>query len=192
MTNGNEHPLGSDGGTETRTEPNLLHSLFGSGRANGMEESEVFHILGNDRRREIICTLLKENGGLSVSDLARQIAQREEDADSSKNLYKSVYVSLQQTHLPKLAEKEIVVYDKDSQRVDPGPAFAQIRPYLRESNDRTTALRLVVPLLLSGLGLLVAFGLSLDIPVLETVGTPVIGVIFLLLIVVLVASQSVQ
>ena len=190
MTNGNEHSFGSDGGTETRAESSALQALFRTELTNGMDESEVFHILGNDRRREIICTLAEESGGLSVSDLARQIAQKEEDVESSKNLYKSVYVSLQQTHLPKLAKKDIVVYDKDTQRVEPGPTFPQIQPYLRETSGQATTLRLVVPLLLSGLGLFVALGLTIGIPILESIGAAVVGAIFLLLIVVLVASQT--
>ena len=187
--NGSEPSLGSDGGTETRAASSPVQSLFRTEFANGMDESEVFHILGNDRRREIICTLAAEDGELSVSDLARQIADKEEDVESSKNLYKSVYVSLQQTHLPKLAEKDIVIYDKDTQQVDSGPAFSQIQPYLRETNGQATTLRLVVPLLLSALGLLVALGLTMQIPILQSVGTVVVGAIFLLLIVVLVASQ---
>ncbi len=192
MTNGNEHSFGSEGSTEARTEASTLQSLIRPELANGMDESEVFHILGNDRRREIICTLAEEDGGLSVSDLARQIAQKEEDVDSSKNLYKSVYVSLQQTHLPKLAKKDIVVYDKDAQRVEPGSTFSQIRPYLRETNGQAATLRLVVPLLLSALGLFVALGLTIGVPIIESIGTVVVGAIFLLLIVVLVASQGYQ
>ena len=187
--NGNEPSFGSDGGTETRAESSTVQSFFRTEFANGMDESEVFHILGNDRRREIICTLAEENEELSVSDLARQIADKEEDVESSKNLYKSVYVSLQQTHLPKLAEKDIVIYDKDTQRVDSGPTFSQIQPYLRETNGQATTLRLVVPLLLSAFGLLVALGLTMRIPIIESVGTVVVSAIFLLLIVVLVASR---
>lgn len=189
MTNGSEHSFGSDTGAETPVESSPLQSLFRSELSGGMDESEVFHILGNDRRREIICTLAQEDGALSVSDLARQIARKEEDVESSKNLYKSVYVSLQQTHLPKLSKKDIVVYDKDTQRVEPGPTFSQIQPYLHDTNRQATMLRLVVPLLLSALGLLVALGLTVGLPIIESVGAVVVGVIFLLLIVVLVAAQ---
>ena len=73
---GNEPSLGSDGGTETRAPLSTAHSLFRT-ELNGIDESEVFHILGNDRRREIICTLAETNEGLSVSDLARRIADKE-------------------------------------------------------------------------------------------------------------------
>ena len=165
------------------------HPDYGS-VTDGIDESEVFHILGNDRRREIICTLIDEDGALPVSDLARRIASEEGGEESSKNLYKSVYVSLQQTHLPKLAEKEIVVYDTDAQRVKPGPTFSQIRPYLRETTPEESPLRLAVPLFLSALGLLVALGLAVRVSVLQGVGAAVVSTIFLLLIVVLVGARS--
>jgi DNA-binding transcriptional ArsR family regulator len=188
MTNKKEHSLRSDGGTDTRNGSNVLETFFGGDVGGGIEESEVFHILGNDRRREIICTLARENDELTVSDLARGIADIEEDLDSSKNLYKSVYVSLQQTHLPKLAKKDIVVYDKDAQTVRPGPAFPQIQRYLHESESRLSQARVLLPLLLSALGLAVALGTTMQVPVIQHVGPLVAGGIFFVLMVVLVLS----
>ena len=184
--NGDRSSVETDGGAESAS----VHRRTRVESTDGMDESEVFHILGNDRRREIICTLIAEDGVMTVSDLARRIATEEGGDESSKNLYKSVYVSLQQTHLPKLAEKEIVVYDTDAQRVEAGPAFLQIRPYLRETNRRISPLRSTVPLSLSALGLLVALGLAVGVSVLQGIGTAVVGAIFLLLIVVLAAGRS--
>ena len=190
--NGDGSSVGVDGGVEAGVESAGVHPRYGSEPADGIDESEVFHVLGNDRRREIIGTLIDGDEALSVSDLAQRIASEEveEGDEPSKNLYKSVYVSLQQTHLPKLAETRIVVYDTDTQYVKPGPAFSQVRPYLRETNQEVSPLRSTVPLLLSGLGLLVALGLTVDIPALQGVGTAMVGTIFLLLIVVLVVSRS--
>ena len=182
--NGNEPPIGSDG-----TESVDVHSLFRTELADGIDDSDVFHILGNDRRREIIYTLTDENEALPVSDLARRIASEEVDGEPSKNLYKSVYVSLQQTHLPKLAEKEIVVYDRDAQCVETGPTFSQVQPYLVDTGRQVPTLQLVVPLFLSALGLLVALGLAMRVSLLQGVGAVVVGAIFLLIIIVLVASR---
>ena len=179
-------------GSSVRAESNPgtgVRLRYDSELADGMDESDVFHILGNDRRREIICTLIDEDEVLPVSDLAQRIASEEGD-EPSKGLYKSVYVSLQQTHLPKLAEKGVVVYDTDAQCVEPGPAFSEVRSYLRGTDRRRSPLRLAVPLSLSVFGLLVALGLTVQVSVLEDVGTVVVGTIFLVLIVVLVASRS--
>ena len=192
MTNENERTLHSDGGTDTRNDSGIFESVFDRGVGNTIEESEIFHILGNDRRREIICTLSREGDELSVSEMAREIADIEEELDSSKNLYKSVYVSLQQTHLPKLAKKDIVVYDRDAQTVRPGPAFSQIRRYLRETESRLSKLRVLLPLGLSALGLAVALGTTMQVPVIHNVGTAVVGGIFLVLMLVFVLSPTVQ
>lgn len=183
--NGDRPSVLTDGGAESA---GVRRTRVDS--ADGMDESEVFHILGNDRRREIICTLITEDEAMSVSDLARRIATEEEGDDPSKSLYKSVYVSLQQTHLPKLDEKGIVIYDTDAQRVEAGPAFTQIQTYLRATNRRVSPLRSTVPLSLSALGLLVALGLTVHVSVLEGIGTAVVGAIFLLLIVVLAVARS--
>ena len=183
----NGSTIGADGNAETRSAGDRPD--FRSELADGMDESEVFHILGNDRRREIICTLIDDTEALPVSDLARRVASEEADGEPSKGLYKSVYVSLQQTHLPKLAEKGIVVYDTDAQRVEPGPAFQEIRPYLRGTTQEVSPLRLAVPLSLSALGLLVTLGLTVRVSILQDIGAVVVGAIFLLLIVVLVASR---
>lgn len=190
MKNGNESSLQSDGGADTRT-GSALQSLFGSELSNGMDESDVFHILGNDRRREIICTLAEQGEELSVSDLAREIADKEENVGSSKNLYKSVYVSLQQTHLPKLAKKDIVVYDRDSQVVRAGPTFPQVEGYLRETDGRLPMVGVVLPLALSALGLLVALASTLQVSVFQSVGPVVVGGIFLILMVVFLFSSDV-
>ena len=192
MTNENERTPRSDGGIGTRNDSSVFETVFDRGVGSGIKESEIFHILGNDRRREIICTLAREGDELSVSELAREIADIEEELDSSKNLYKSVYVSLQQTHLPKLARKDIVVYDKDAQTVRPGPAFPQIRRYLRETESRLSKLRVLLPLGLSALGLAVTLGATMRVPVIHSVGSPVVGGIFLALMVVFILSPTVQ
>lgn len=192
MTNKQEHSLRSDGGTDTRNDSKVFDTFFGGDVGSGIEESEIFHILGNDRRREIICALARESDEITVSELAREIADIEEDLDSSKNLYKSVYVSLQQTHLPKLAKKDIVVYDKDVQTVRPGPAFPQIQRYLRESESRLSQMRVLLPFVLSALGLAVAMGTTMQVPVVQHVGPLVAGGIFLVLMVVLVVSPTFQ
>ena len=184
---GNGSSIEADGSAETRSAGNRPD--YRPELADGMDESEIFHILGNDRRREIICTLIDDTEALPVSDLARRIASAEVDDEPSKNLYKSVYVSLQQTHLPKLAEKGIVVYDTDAQRVEPGPAFQEMRAYLHGTTREVSPLQLAVPLSLSALGLLVTLGLTVRVSILQGIGDMVVSAIFVLLIVVLIASR---
>ncbi|AGB16209.1 hypothetical protein Halru_1602 [Halovivax ruber XH-70] len=122
----------------------------------GLAESDIFHILGNDRRREILSVLAAEEGRLAVSDIAQTVAAREAATDDSvpNNLYKSVYVSLQQTHLPQLEADGIVVYDTDAKTIQPGPHFDRVRMHIDESNAlATTALHATIALSLGGLAL---------------------------------------
>lgn len=96
-----------------------------------LRESEVFHILGNDRRREIVSVLAVREGRVDVSDVATEVAARETDGDSvPNNLYKSVYVSLQQTHLPQLEADGVIDYDTEEKTIAPGPHFDEIEGYI--------------------------------------------------------------
>lgn len=97
-----------------------------------LRESEVFHILGNDRRREIVSVLAAREERVDVSDVATEVAARETDDGDSvpNNLYKSVYVSLQQTHLPQLEADGVIEYDTEEKTIAPGPHFEEIEGYI--------------------------------------------------------------
>ena len=88
------------------------------GVARGLEEGEIHDVLRNDRRRLAIEVLKEEGGEASVRDLAEEVAARETgEAPAPRNKRQSVYVSLHQTHLPKLDDLDIVDYDPDEQQV---------------------------------------------------------------------------
>ena len=98
---------------------------------DSLKESEIFHILGNDRRRAIIQALAERNGQTDVSEIATGIAETESDKTTvPNNLYKSVYVSLQQTHLPRLEEDNVITYDSDGKTIEPGSNFADVLTYV--------------------------------------------------------------
>ncbi|MDZ7729839.1 MAG: ArsR family transcriptional regulator [Natrialbaceae archaeon] len=121
---------------------------------SGLQESEVFHILGNDRRRSIIHFMALESGSVDVSDVATDIAEQEsEDSTVPNNLYKSVYVSLQQTHLPQLEEDGVVRYDEETKRIEPGANFTDVTAYI-EGEQNATRRIVGLHLVLSLLGLL--------------------------------------
>ena len=80
-----------------------------------LDESEIHDILRNDRRRRIIRRLRDVDGTVSVNDLSEHIASVESGEDPApRNVRKSVYVSLHQTHLPKLDEWGVIDYDPQS------------------------------------------------------------------------------
>ncbi|MHC3438485.1 DUF7344 domain-containing protein [Natrialbaceae archaeon A-gly3] len=86
-----------------------------------IESGMLFHILGNDRRRYII-HILKKEGEIEVSDLAKRIAAIESGLpteDVPQNSYKSVFVSLWQTHLPQMEKDGYIEVDDDNATVEP-------------------------------------------------------------------------
>ncbi|MDK2913725.1 MAG: hypothetical protein PWQ79_640 [Thermococcaceae archaeon] len=67
-------------------------------------------ILGNDRRMFLIEYLKERNGKSELRDVVEYIVERE--GDPSRKHRKSVYVSLVQTHIPKLEREGIVKFER--------------------------------------------------------------------------------
>ncbi|WP_265107847.1 DUF7344 domain-containing protein [Halosolutus halophilus] len=134
-------------------------------RTESLAESEVFHILGNDRRRAIVQLLAAESGTVDVSDVATEIAANESDTTPvPNNLYKSVYVSLQQTHLPQLQEDAVIEYDSDAKTIQPGPNFDDVLQYVDgHDSDRSSILKLHLGLCVFGLVVIALAGLGLPL-----------------------------
>lgn len=83
-----------------------------------LEPSEIHNILRNDRRRRAIKHLRDADDTMSVKALAEDIATLETgESPPPRNVRKSVYVSLHQTHLPKLDELEVIDYDQTSKEL---------------------------------------------------------------------------
>jgi len=86
--------------------------------------STLHHALRAARRRSVILLLTESPDlPLSVRELARQIAALEQNVplnEATGEPYRNVYNALSQTHLPMLADAEVVIYDSDRQTVAPG------------------------------------------------------------------------
>ncbi len=134
-------------------------------RDDRLAESEIFHILGNDRRRAIVQQLADGTERLEVSAVATEIASREsESTPVPNNLYKSVYVSLQQTHLPQLEEDDVIEYDSEAKAVSRGSQFQDVLGYIdRERNNHESTLKQQLVVSVLGLVLIALAGLELPI-----------------------------
>jgi len=83
-----------------------------------LPETDIHDILRNDRRRNVIKCLQDRGREVSLRDLAEHIAEIETDeSPPPSNIRDSVYVSLHQTHLPKLDDTGIVDYDSDRKTI---------------------------------------------------------------------------
>ncbi|MUV88618.1 hypothetical protein GJ629_00860 [Halapricum sp. CBA1109] len=78
---------------------------------------DIFEILSNHRRRMVLYYLRRTGGTADVTELAGEIASMENGVpveDLTSQQRKRVYVSLYQTHLPKMAQMNAIEYDKDA------------------------------------------------------------------------------
>jgi len=96
-----------------------------------LEEGEIHDVLRNHRRRLAIKTLQDSDGSASVRELSEEVATRETgESPAPRNKRQSVYVSLHQTHLPKLDELGIVEYDSDSNTVRLQERVEEVEVYM--------------------------------------------------------------
>ncbi|MFC4549530.1 MULTISPECIES: DUF7344 domain-containing protein [Halorussus] len=98
-----------------------------------LSQDEVFEVLKSPRRRYALYYLRREGGEADLSDLTEQVAAWENEttpAALSTEQRKRVYISLYQTHLPKLDEANIVEYDRDAGVVRLGSRSSDLDIYL--------------------------------------------------------------
>jgi len=95
-----------------------------------LSETEIFELLAAPRRRAILRILVGWNGEGTFGDLTNEIATGEHGADSDAGMRKSVYVSLYQTHVPRLAEAGVLTYDTERKTVTLTGPWSQLVAYL--------------------------------------------------------------
>jgi len=92
--------------------------------SGAFDDDELFGVLRNQRRRRLLHHLREAGGEATLSDLARRVAAAENDkpVDALRSQeYKRVYISLYQTHLPKMDDAGVVAFDRDRGSVRRGP-----------------------------------------------------------------------
>lgn len=99
----------------TTESPIALHSPDQSSEWATLSTDSVFHLLQNSRRRSVIEYFLENEGPVSLGTLADWVAARECEATPEEvpgDARQRVYISLYQSHLPKLDDNGVVTYDK--------------------------------------------------------------------------------
>ena len=99
---------------------------------------QVYDTLKNSRRRQVLQYLHEGTGEASLGDLAEEIAAIENDTSVdavTTDQRKRTYVGLYQCHLPKMADAEIVDFEKNRGTVKLGPKADQLEPYLGQTRD---------------------------------------------------------
>ena len=94
---------------------------------------DCFDLLSNHRRRYALHYLQQQDDGVTLGELADQVAAWENDADVDAVSYderKRVYTSLQQVHLPRMDNLDVVEFDDREGRVRMGAAAEHLDVYL--------------------------------------------------------------
>ena len=123
---GTDHATGASAVHET--EP-LFEDVCGN---------DLFDVLGNQRRRYIICYVAVEAEPVPWRELAEQIAAWEDDTTREQvpgSKYQSVYNSLYQSHLPRLASAGLVEYDQSENLVYATDRLAEVESVVSSTDQ---------------------------------------------------------
>jgi DNA-binding transcriptional ArsR family regulator len=121
--------------------------------AGELTQDVVFDILSSARRRYVLY-LLRTEGEMELTELAEHVAAWENDTtieELTKQQRKRVYVSLYQTHVPKLADAGLVDYDQDSGEVALAASAPNIDRYLATDDEQFPWQYIYLPLAVVGL-----------------------------------------
>jgi hypothetical protein len=100
-----------------------------------LSSDEVFHLLSSPRRRFVLYYLHTEQRTVDLSEVVAEVAAWENDKqveELTEKERKRMYVSLYQTHIPKLAAAGLIEYDTDEQVVAPTGRISQVAPYFEK------------------------------------------------------------
>jgi hypothetical protein len=128
-----------------------------TGEDGTLSKDAIFSMLSNRRRRLVLHHLSRTEDPSSVRELSQQVAMWENDVTMDELTYKQrkrVYTSLHQTHLPKLDDVGVVVYDRDRGTVELTETAGELQPYLNIQTEPTESWS-VYYLALAGLSTLV-------------------------------------
>ncbi|WP_458205199.1 DUF7344 domain-containing protein [Haladaptatus sp. NG-SE-30] len=101
--------------------------------SSGLSQDQVFEVLKSPRRRYALYYLRREGGTVELSDLTDQVAAWENDttpAGLTSEQRKRVYISLYQTHLPKLDDAGIIDYEREAGKVHLSRRARELDTYL--------------------------------------------------------------
>lgn len=100
---------------------------------HALSKDDLFHVLSNRRRRDILRYLADHDGINDVGKLASQVAAWEKETTVQRLTSKErkpVYIALYQNHLPKLEDHGLIEYDKSRGCVSRTDQADQCNQYL--------------------------------------------------------------
>lgn len=110
---------------------------------------ELLDLCRDQHRRIVVATLAGENRALTMNDLTTAITDHNHHVpatDVSAEDLREIRLSLHHTHLPKLADRSLVEYDRERQLVEPTSRFDRLGPQLSAIIDADPELEAPVTL----------------------------------------------
>lgn len=119
--------------SQTTTSRDLAQPAGPGEEQPALSREDVFETLSNRRRRYTLHCLKQNGEATSLGEVSEQVAAWETDQsvpELSANERKRVYTSLQQFHLPKMHEKNIVNFDDRGGVVELGEGAQDVDIYM--------------------------------------------------------------
>lgn len=113
---------------------------------DSLTQGEVYDLLSNARRRYVISYLRDHEEPVELTDLSRAVAAWENDTsveELSDQQTKRVYVSLYQTHVPKLDDSGLVDYNQETGEIQLTSSVNELDTYLPAEDGDGTPWQLV-------------------------------------------------
>lgn len=98
-----------------------------------LSTDRMFHLLQNERRRLTLEYLQGTEGVVDMREIVENVAAIEYDTQVeqlSSTERQRVYIALYQSHLPKLADSDVIEYDQSRGRVQRTELANKLDPYL--------------------------------------------------------------
>ncbi len=163
-----------------------------------LSTDQIFHILQNERRRNVLRYLQDTDGPVRMRDVAEQVAAWEHDTTVealSSDQRQRVYIPLYQSHLPKLDKAGIIEYQKSRGIVERRPLADRLDPYLDPdvNDDPSTDDRQSewddYYIGAAGTGAIMLLGAVLELPIFSIMSGIGLSAIILLMFTLLTASR---
>lgn len=148
-----------------------------------LSQDLVFDLLSSPRRRFVLYYLRTETGPIELTALADEVAAWEYDTpieELTDQERKRAYVSLYQTHIPKLSDADIVEYDTESGEVELAAGAQVIDAYLPGTDGPEIPWEVVYPTL-TGVSIVLFVAALVEIGPLVSFSTTIAGALILLI-----------
>lgn len=101
-------------------------------------QDTAFELCRDHRRRLVLSLLMEDERTMTLNDLTKSVAVREHGeriTDLSSETVVGTYYHLYHLHVPKLADANVITYDRERNLVEIGDSFAALKPHLSRIID---------------------------------------------------------